>query len=153
MVHCPKCGTDVTTPVRTWPIPSRKPPMQGESLQVAGFFDCPNCKARFRGAVEIASRPVDTANIMNMVDRIKGIRGELLQTLKNLRDKIKTLETERASLMIEIGKLRDVAESRADALQNEVAMLREEVRSLRDLLGYKEAEAFSEDLVTERKAR
>jgi uncharacterized protein YlxW (UPF0749 family) len=73
-----------------------------------------------------------------MVERIKGIRGELVQTLKNLREKIKTLETERSNLMIEIDKLRKVAESRVTALESEVGMLREEVKSLRDLLGYTE---------------
>jgi hypothetical protein len=40
--------------------------------------------------------------------------------------------------MVEIDKLRKVAESRATALESEVSMLREEVRSLRELLGYKE---------------
>jgi len=71
-----------------------------------------------------------------MVERIKGIKGELMQTLRNLREKIKTLETERANLMIEIDKLRKVAESRAMALESEVSMMREEVKSLRELLGY-----------------
>jgi predicted nucleic acid-binding Zn-ribbon protein len=75
-----------------------------------------------------------------MVGRIKGIKEELMQTLTNLRDKIRTLETERASLMVEIEKLRKIAESRADALENEVGVLREEVRSLRDLLGYAQEE-------------
>jgi predicted nucleic acid-binding Zn-ribbon protein len=70
-----------------------------------------------------------------MVGRIKGIKEGLMLTLVNLREKIKTLETERASLMTEIGNLRKVAESRANALENEVSMLREEVKSLKDLLG------------------
>jgi uncharacterized protein YlxW (UPF0749 family) len=73
-----------------------------------------------------------------MVERIKGIKGELMQTLKNLREKLNTLETERANLMIEIEKLRKVAESKVDALESEVTMLREEAKSLRDLLGYTE---------------
>jgi hypothetical protein len=43
--------------------------------------------------------------------------------------------------MIEIDKLRKVAESRATALESEVSMLKEEVQSLRELLGYsKESE-------------
>jgi len=40
--------------------------------------------------------------------------------------------------MIEIEKLRKVAESRVVALESEVNMLREEVKSLRELLGYTE---------------
>ena len=58
-----------------------------------------------------------------------------MESLTQLREKIKTLETERANLMMEIEKLRKVAETRVDALVGEVSMLREEVKSLRDLLG------------------
>jgi chromosome segregation ATPase len=103
-----------------------------------GIFQCPSCKARFRAALEVETKIEETASIKNMVERIRGIRGELVQTLKSLREKIKTLETERSNLMIEIEKLKKVAESRASALESEVSMLREEVKSLRDLLGYKE---------------
>jgi predicted nucleic acid-binding Zn-ribbon protein len=63
-----------------------------------------------------------------------------MQTLKTLREKIRTLETERAGLMVEIEKLKKVAESRADALENEVNQLREEMKSLRELLGDSEEE-------------
>jgi predicted nucleic acid-binding Zn-ribbon protein len=140
-VKCPKCGTDVAAPVKTWPIPSRKPTKKGEEPKLAGIFECTSCKARFRAAVETEARIEEPANIKNVVERIKGIQGELMQTLRNLHEKIKTLETERANLMIEIDKLRKVAESRASALESEVNMLREEVKSLRDLLGYaKESE-------------
>jgi len=137
MVSCPKCGTDVESPVKTWPIPSRRPLREGEEPRLAGIFECPNCKTRFRAAVESQARvAAEPANFGDMVERIKGIKGELMQTLRNLREKIKTLETERANLMIEIDELRKVAESRAMALESEVSMLREEVKSLRDLLGY-----------------
>jgi hypothetical protein len=78
----------------------------------------------------------EKTDISGMVEKIKGIKGELMQTLMNLREKISTLETERAGLMVEIEKLRKVAEARVNALESEVTMLREEARSLRDLLGY-----------------
>jgi len=139
LVKCPKCGVEVANPVKTWPIPSRKPLKKGEASKLAmGIFECPSCRARFRAALEVETKIEETVSIKNMVERIKGIRGELMQTLKNLREKIKTLETERANLMIEIEKLRKAAESRASALESEVHMLREEVKSLRDLLGYVE---------------
>ncbi|MEM3596894.1 MAG: hypothetical protein QXJ53_02010 [Candidatus Bathyarchaeia archaeon] len=139
MVKCSKCGAEVPYPVKTWPIPSRKPSGKaGESKISVGIFDCPKCGARFRAALEAETRLEETVSIKNMVERIKGIREELMQTLKNLREKIKTLETERANLMIEIEKLRKAAESKASALESEVNMLREEVRSLRELLGYVE---------------
>jgi uncharacterized Zn finger protein (UPF0148 family) len=140
LVNCPKCGNDVKTPVKTWPIPSREPLKEGEEPRRVGIFECPNCKARFRSAVETETELRETANIKNMVERIKDIKGELMQTLMNLREKINTLETERANLMVEIEKLRKVAESRVDALEGEVSMLRNDVKSLRDLLGYKEEE-------------
>lgn len=101
-----------------------------------GIFECQNCKARFRTAVKPEVKVEERVSIKNMVERIKGIKGELMQTLKNLREKITTLETERANLMIEIEKLKEMAESKVNALESEVNMLREEVKSLRDLLGY-----------------
>lgn len=138
MVKCPKCGFDVANPVKTWSLIGRKPAgKDAESRLVVGIFECPNCKARFRGTIE--SKPkAEEASIKDMVDRIKGIRGELMQTLKNLREKISTLETERANLMIEIEKLRKVAESRISTLESEVSILREEVTTLREVLGYSE---------------
>ncbi|MEM1563967.1 MAG: hypothetical protein QW161_04770 [Candidatus Bathyarchaeia archaeon] len=136
MVKCPKCGGDVTTPVKTWTISPRKP--EEGAAKLMGIFECPGCKARFRAAVESEARVEETVSIKNMVERIKVIKGELMQTLKNLREKIKTLETERANLMIEIEKLKKAAESKVSALESEVNMLREEVKSLRELLGYTE---------------
>ena len=74
-------------------------------------------------------------SIKDVVGRIKGIKEGLVLNLANLREKIKTLETERARLVTEIENLTKVAQSRANALENEVSMLREEVKSLKDLLG------------------
>jgi len=139
LVNCPKCRAEVTTPVKTWQIPYRKPQKKGEEPKlIMGIFECQNCKTKFRTTLELETKPEETASIKNMVARINGIRGELMQTLKNLREKIKTLETERSNLMIEIEKLRKFAESKVNALESEVTMLREEVKSLRDLLGYTE---------------
>ena len=140
MVSCPKCGNDVKTPVKTWPIPSREPLKEGEEPRLVGIYECPNCKARFRSAVKTENGPGETANIKNVSERTRGIKGELMQALMSLREKINTLETERASLMVEIRNLRKIAQSRVDALESEVNMLRSDVRSLRDLLGYKEEE-------------
>jgi vacuolar-type H+-ATPase subunit I/STV1 len=143
LVECPKCGAKASTPIKTWSLPSRRQSKTGEETKVqVGIFECTECKAKFRAAVEPQPEPMKEeaadANIQDMVDRIKGIKGELMLTLRNLRDKIKTLETERANLMLEIDELRKVAESRVNALDSEVSMLREEVKSLRDLLGYSE---------------
>jgi predicted nucleic acid-binding Zn-ribbon protein len=134
LVNCPNCGFSVTAPVKTWPIPSRKPPRESEETKLAGIFECPSCKARFRSAVDAEMRSQETINIKDMVGRVRTVKEGLMQTLVNLREKIKTLETERANLMVEIENLRRVAELRADALENEVIKLREEVKSFRDLL-------------------
>ncbi|MCS7114621.1 MAG: hypothetical protein RMJ15_10385 [Nitrososphaerota archaeon] len=135
-MKCPKCGRDAIAKVKVWSFSPRK---TGEGTpKLMGIFECLNCKARFRAAVEPESKVEETVSIKNMVERIKIIKGELMQTLKNLREKIKTLETERANLIVEIEKLRKAAESKVSALESEVSMLREEVKSLRELLGYTE---------------
>lgn len=139
MAKCPKCGAEVASPVKVWAFPQRKSLKQGAESKVnMGIFECQNCKARFRAVLEVPSAAIEMGSIKNMVERINDIRGEFMQTLKSLREKIKTLETERSDLMMEIDKLRKVAESRVVALESEVSMLREEAKSLRELLGYAE---------------
>ena len=133
MVKCPKCGFEVKSPLKSWSISKRA----GEGKILMGLFECPNCKARFRSAIEKEEEKAEVS-IKEMVERVKGIKGELMQTLRNLREKIKTLEAERANLLMEIEELKKMAESRVSALENEISMLREEVKSLRELLGYEE---------------
>lgn len=139
MVKCPRCGGEVAKPVKTWSLSARKPSKEGKESKInVGIFECPKCRARFRAVLKSEIRAAETVSIKNMVERIRGIQGELMLTLKNLREKIKTLETERANLMVEIEKLKKVAESKVNALESEVTMLREEAKSLRGLLGYAE---------------
>jgi uncharacterized coiled-coil DUF342 family protein len=140
LANCPRCGTDVERPLKTWAIPSRKPLREDEKPRLAGIFECPKCKARFGAAVTAKKRDEEAANIKNMVERIRGIKGELAQTLVNLREKIRTLETERTNLMIEIDELRKAAETRVSALEDEVSTLRNDAKSLQDLLGYQQEE-------------
>jgi len=63
-----------------------------------------------------------------------------MSNLKNLVEKLRTLETERKNLLLEIEELKKMADSKAKALESEISMLREEVKSLRILLGAEEAE-------------
>lgn len=63
-----------------------------------------------------------------------------MNAFKNVVEKLKTLENERRSLLLEIEELKKMADSKANALENEVSMLREEVKSLRILLGAGEPE-------------
>jgi regulator of replication initiation timing len=96
--------------------------------------------------VEFRTKSAETTNVKNVVEKIKGIREGLMQTLKTLREKIRTLETERAGLMVEIEKLKKVAESRADALENEVNQLREEIKKWDDLMESKDDVALYNQL-------
>jgi regulator of replication initiation timing len=63
-----------------------------------------------------------------------------MNNFKNVVEKLKTLETERKNLLLEIEELKKMADSKAKALENEISMLREEVKSLRILLGAEETE-------------
>jgi len=72
----------------------------------------------------------------------KAVSGELefMSNLRNVVERLKSLETERKNLLLEIEELKKMADSKAKALESEISMLREEVKSLRILLGAEEAE-------------
>jgi len=58
-----------------------------------------------------------------------------LTNIRNITEKIKTLDAEKKNLLLEFEGLKKLAESKTRALESEVGMLREEVESLRILLG------------------
>lgn len=58
-----------------------------------------------------------------------------MSNFKSVVEKIRSLEAERKNLLLEIEELKKMADSKAKALESEIGMLREEVRSLRILLG------------------
>jgi septal ring factor EnvC (AmiA/AmiB activator) len=142
LTACPNCGTEVVTPIKSWPVSFKKQEARGAVPQFyIGIFECPKCESKFRSKVEFRAKSTETISVKNAVEKIKVIREGLMQTLKTLREKIKTLETERAGLMVEIEELKKLAESRADALEDEINQLREEIRSLKELLGSAEQTA------------
>ena len=142
MVECPNCGTEVATAVKSWTVSPGKQRATGDVPEFrVGIFECPKCKSKFRSRVDRRTNSVETTNVRNLVEKIKEIREGLMQTLTVLREKMKTLETERASLLVEIEKLKKVAESRANDLEIEVNQLREELKSLKELLGASEETA------------
>lgn len=57
-----------------------------------------------------------------------------LNNFKSIAERIRQLENERRNLLLEIEELKKMADSKAKALESEVSMLREEVRSLRMIL-------------------
>jgi hypothetical protein len=63
-----------------------------------------------------------------------------MSNFKSVAERLRTLETERKNLLLEIEELKKMADSKAKALEGEVNMLKEEVRSLRMILGGGEAE-------------
>jgi len=69
--------------------------------------------------------------------------GTLVSSFKNTIERIKALETERRNLLLEIEELKKMADAKANALESEINMLRDEVKSLRDLLSGEDLEADS----------
>ncbi|MFQ6087147.1 MAG: chorismate-binding protein [Candidatus Bathyarchaeia archaeon] len=48
MAKCPKCGTNVGSPRKSWKMAGR-PDRTGKRMQLTiGLFDCPRCKKPFR---------------------------------------------------------------------------------------------------------
>jgi hypothetical protein len=126
----------VAAAVKSWPVSFKKKGEDEAKPQfIVGIFECPKCKSKFRSRVESTSELAGTNGMTGLVERINSIREGLTQTLKALRVKIKTLETERACLLTEVEEFKRVAELRANALEVEVSQLREEIKSLREVLG------------------
>lgn len=61
-----------------------------------------------------------------------------MSVLRDLRERIETLEGERASLLAETKDLRKTAEARASKLKSEVTTLKKEIKALKKLLKVKE---------------
>ena len=54
-----------------------------------------------------------------------------MSSFKATVERIKTLESERKNLLLEIEELKRMADAKARALESEISMLRDEVKSLR----------------------
>ena len=129
MAECPECGTEVGSPLKTWSMIGR-PSKTGERFKLTlGLFQCSMCERRFRFVLG-----KERITIKCGIEEIKGIEMGLMQTLRNLREKIENLESEKADLMSEIEELRKAGEEKASALEKEVTTLRKEAESLRKLL-------------------
>jgi len=129
---CPRCGTAVTNPTKTWSMVGR-PSKTGERFKLTlGLFTCPKCEKTFR---KVVGKERERVTLKGMVEEIKGIEMRLVQTLGDLREKIENLKSERAELLDEIEELKRAGEKKASTLEKEVASLREEVESLKEMLG------------------
>lgn len=49
---CPKCGTTVTSPTKTWQLVAPLPDAAGRvTVTIMGMFECPNCGFKWRRVV------------------------------------------------------------------------------------------------------
>lgn len=135
MVQCPSCRTEVASAVKSWPVTFKKQgDVDAKPQFCIGLFECSACKSKFRARVDVPREPAEQVSMVDLAEKVKSIREGLIQTLNTLRLRLKTLETERSVLLVEMEELKRTAESRAAALEDEVCQLREEVKSLRELL-------------------
>ncbi|HMK94599.1 MAG TPA: hypothetical protein VK536_04270 [Candidatus Limnocylindrales bacterium] len=58
-----------------------------------------------------------------------------MSSLHRTVEKIKNLEAEKQSLLLEIDELKKLADAKASALETEIASLREEAKMLKMLMG------------------
>ena len=61
-----------------------------------------------------------------------------MSSLKDTVEKIRGLEAEKKNLLLEIEELKRIADDKANALENEIALLRDNVKSLKTLMGQEE---------------
>jgi hypothetical protein len=62
------------------------------------------------------------------------VNGMVMNGIKGTIEQIRTLESERQNLLLEIEELKKMADAKARALESEISMLRDEVKELRLLL-------------------
>jgi len=58
-----------------------------------------------------------------------------MSSLHKTIERIKNLEAEKQSLLLELDELKKMADAKASALETELASLREEVKALKTLMG------------------
>ena len=109
-----------------------------------GFPIAVNAASASPHEITLLNDTLDVCFLENIPDKIIGCRAYDSDKLD------KTLEKERANLLIEMEELRKNAESRVCALENEVTTLRVEVTSLRDILGYPKKTQNGEDCYASR---
>ena len=64
-----------------------------------------------------------------------------MSSFKGTIERIRALEAERKNLLLEVEELKRMADAKARALEGEITMLRDEIKSLRVLLSGEEPDA------------
>ena len=132
MSVCPKCGTHVTKPIKTWSMVGRTS-KKGEQFKLNfGLFICPECQKRFQNAVR---KKKERITLKGAVKEIEVINKRFVQRLGDLREKIEKLKTERSELLKEIEELKKAGHNKINMLEEDVTQIREEVAILKEMLG------------------
>ena len=76
------------------------------------------------------------------------VNGMVMNGIKGTIEQIRTLESERQNLLLEIEELKKMADAKARALESEISMLRDEVKELRLLLSGEDDTAISGSALT-----
>jgi len=132
LVKCPKCGVEVTNPVKVWSMIG-KMSKSGELLQLTiGLYECMNCKKRFRNVIR-----KEKISIKELVQKIKVLEEMAMEAAKKraeLEEKVKALEEEKACLLAEIEALKAIPELEAkfSTLECEITKLKEEKKALEE---------------------
>jgi transcription elongation factor Elf1 len=151
LFECPSCGSESTVILKSWPVTFKKQSQYYKKPKFfIGIFQCTECKTKFRARTEALVKPAstiqaevkqaETPKLEDLVERARSIQCGLIQARKRLHEKLRSLETERGSLILELGDLQKDAESRAEELEDEICHLRDEIKSLKELLGSAEEE-------------
>lgn len=142
MAKCPKCGVEVTNPMKTWVMVGR-PDKSGGMLQLTmGLYECTSCKKRFRN---ILSK--EKITLKGMIQKIRMLEVMVMEAAKRraeLEEKIKALEEEKSRLLAEIEALKVIPELEAKAvsLEAEVDKLKEEKKALEEKVASPPEEAL-----------
>jgi len=91
--QCPRCGTIVKEPVKTWSLTSPLPDAYGRiTVTIMGSFVCPNCGYRWRGVVSKLKVGGDV--------EVEGVKGKA-KPVPARRDEGEVIELDMESILSE----------------------------------------------------
>ena len=129
MPECPRCGSKINSPTKSWSMVGI-PNKNGKRFRLTlGIFNCLSCEKKFRAVVR-----KERITLNGIAKEIKNIEIGLGKSLIDLRKKISTLKNERAELLQEIENLKIDGENKTKILEKEVTSLRKELETLKEIL-------------------
>ncbi|NLE05827.1 MAG: hypothetical protein GX638_13660 [Crenarchaeota archaeon] len=136
MNTCPCCGAKAQLSSKVQSFKIKTDSKISETLASKIVFKCLSCGTLFEklSSLPVQANTIQAGNVKNNAQQIIHIQGALMQTIKNLKEKIAALETEKSNLMNEIEELRKSAETHVIALESEVNQMREDAKLLREFI-------------------